>query len=263
MRKWMIAALLLGCAAGHAQAAPKPDPQAREHAIAAAAPYIGDALDTPVETLFAKANGGDGFDDLRLGLALFAGRTFPAAGSDAQDEATLAALEARVTPLSDDYLAAHPGVDWQKVDWVKVLHADKDLQFVDHYLQRHSADYWLSRASRARLMRAAVVASRPSGFTDNSRPDVSANTSMWALIEPRTLMTAAACIRAVRTAAGTTYHGPRDLPVSMLLLRADIAADMEGTLSRAGTDPTEATGQDACGTQAQFDAYVAKAKAAG
>ncbi len=241
--------------------APKETPEAlRAKAIADAAPYVMDALTKPIDALYANGISGDGHDFLRMGLAMFAGRELGPDGPE--DEAALAELEARVLPLSDAYVEAHPNLDTHKVDWRKVMKAtSKDLAFVAHYQKRHSADDWLYAASNARDVHAGYNISRPMHF-ENAAPPTE-NTTQWPLIDHRLFLTAAGCVRAVRIAAGHSYHGSRDLPVSVYLLREDFGADLDRTLATAAPDASIATGADACGTADQFQAYVAMLKAAG
>lgn len=239
----------------------------RPRAIVLAAPYVTAALTQPMPDLYAAAMKGKAKNALNLGLAMFAGREVPPGPDQAADADALAALEARILPISDAYLEAHPNSNFRGVNWRLIVKITKpEIAFVRHYEQLHSADFWLTESSADSTTIQATTPGRPSGFTgfEGTRGAFQNQTYVQPAIDTPVFLTAAQCVRAVRLAAGKAYGGPRTLPTSIILLRLYPLSDLDDMLQANGNHPVvnETTGAEACGTTEQFNTYVAQLKAA-
>lgn len=275
MRAILVCVLLCGALATPVAAQSK---IRAEKAVEASKPYIEAALATPMSVLTEKAVKKAGpKDHAYLGLAMLAGRRQPNDGQEAKYAEKLEALEARLLPISDAYVEAHPGVDFQTVDWVGELKPKaEELLVAVYYQQRYSADYWLGQALARRNM--AVTTPGPvnafnSGRSANGSPGVQPTRGSTMIAAGReyslnrtTILTAAACVRAVRIAAGSSYQGPRDaLPMAVFLMRKFPLLDIDKSLAQDEERTTEdkgyRSGAEACGTPEQFGVFVAQLRA--
>lgn len=259
--------------------------QAKSHPeklVGAAKPSIEAALNTPMETLVAKAiKKPAALDQVVLGLAMLAGREQPKDGQEMAYAQKVDALETRLLPVSDDYLETHPGVDFHSIDWVGVLKpTPAELLVAVYYQQRYSADYWLGTAMLRQNAPLYIggghvnIFGTGAGSAGTSThfvhptygPSVQLQSGEYIINRP-VLMTAAACVRAVRIAAGVSYQGPRGLPAVVFLMRKFPYIDIDNVLAndeaRPGEDRGYISGAEACGTDAQFQTYVGMLKAAG
>jgi len=230
--------------------------------------YVQAALSLPTPTLGAEALKKKPEDALRLGLAMLAGRPSGIPTDNADDAARLQALEAHIGPQINDYLKSHPGADAGRVNWsVVAMESKDDAAFVEHYLQVHSADYWLEQAIYAEH---GVTEMKPRQATDdpqkNSASKIYNTVEYSRTIGTETVMAAAQCVVAVRRAAGLDYKPWSTLPLSIRLMqqlpRQDMQMKVDTDLNAKDVHPNYPMGAAACGTDDQFKAYVAALKAA-
>jgi hypothetical protein len=232
-----------------------------------ASSYVQAALSQPAPVLGAEALKKNPEDALRLGLAMLAGRPSGIATDDADDAAKLRTLEAHIGPQVNDYLKSHPGADAGRVNWpVVTMENTDDANFVEHYLQVHSADYWLEQAIYAVH---GDVEMQPRHATDDPQKNAASkiyNTVQYSrTIDTNLVMAAAQCVVAVRRAAGLGYQPWSTLPLSIRLLqrlpRQDMQMKVDTDLNAKGAHFSYPTGAAACGTDDQFKADVAALKA--
>jgi hypothetical protein len=249
----------------------------KEKLVTAAKPFVETALDTPMDVLIAKAvKDPTAKDQAFLGLAMLAGCHQPDDDQEVRNTQLLKDMEARLLPKSDAYLEAHPGIDIRAVNWVDVLEPTPDeLLAVVHNQQHYSADYWLGLALTYRNMpvysigRFDVMGTGRATGGGGGHP-VQGSSGLYNtdfVIKKDVLMTAAACVRAVRISAGLSYQGPRDLPAFVFLMRKFPYLDIDNTLATDEARSVEGKGYiggpEACGTAAQFQTYVGILKTAG
>lgn len=267
MRMMLACALLCGFVAAPLEAQSK---IRMEKLVVASKPYVEAALNTPMDTLTTKAAKKPAArDEAILGLAMLAGRPQPDDIQEVMVTQQLEDMEVRLLPQSDAYLEAHPSIDIRTVNWVRVLEpTPAELLTVAHYQQHYSADYWLGLALTYRNMpvysagRFNVMGTGRTTGGGGGHPTQGSsalyNTDF--VIKKDILMTAAACVRSVRIAAGLKYKGPRDLPTIVVLMRKFPYLDIDNILANDEIRSREFTeyvrGADACGTAAQFQMYV-------
>ena len=230
--------------------------------------YVQAALSQPSPTLGAEALKKKPEDALRLGLAMLAGRPSGIATDDADDAARLQALEAHIGPQINDYLKSHPGADASRVNWsVVAMESKDDSDFVEHYLQVHSADYWLEQAIYAVHGDAEMKPRQPTDDPQKNSGSKIYNTVEYSrTLDTSTVMAAAQCVVAVRRAAGIDYKPWSTLPLSIRLMqklpRQDMQMKVDTDLNAKDAHPSYPTGPAACGSDDQFKADVAALKAA-
>ncbi len=233
-----------------------------------AQPYIKAALATPMPALGEKALKKAPKDSLSLGLAMLAGRGDGVQTDTTNDAAKLQALETRIAPLIGDYLKAHPGANAMEVNWPLALQVTPDeAAFVEHYLQVHSADYWLEQAAYAIDGREEFLPRRPTlNVEANAQARMTDVIVPEKAIDTNVVVAAAHCVVAVRRAAGVDYQPWATLPLSIRLLqtlpRKDMQARVDVDIANTTARPKYPVGAAACGTDDQFKAYVALLKPA-
>ena len=234
--------LLSGCAA-----------HKRDEAVVKAAPYISASLMQPMSTLYDKAsNAGGAYDEMRLGLALASGRTSPAAPEDA-DRASLAIIDARFQAAKYAWLKENPPGSESEVPWAHQIDLTaEEAAAITRIESATFADYWLSRAQTA------VAIAYVSAGKNNSEMMI-----LVPAINPPVLLTAEACVSAVRKSAGVT--SPSQAEVVRRLWQGGTGR----AIGQAVPDPTKlrpgrdyAIGPAACGSDETFNRYVALLKAA-
>ncbi len=233
-----------------------------------AAPYIAASLTAPMPGLSDQALKKAPKDALRLGLAMLAGRANAVSANDADDAAKLKALELRIEPVIGAYLKAHPGTDAGRTNWITVTQETPDeAAFVEHYLQVHSADYWLENAIYALDARETFVPRRPDlNVQLNGDAKMTDSLQMEKAIDTNIVLAAAQCVVAVRREAGIDYRAWSTLPLAIRLLqtlpRQDMQARVDGDLANKAAHLKYPVGAAACGTDDQFKTDVAALKAA-
>lgn len=241
-------------------------------AVAKAAPYVDKALSLPIESLYNAA-----YDDLNaysaftLGLALFAGR-----GTDGEysegDEIALAALDARIAPKVEIYIKAHPNDDHGRVEWRKELQATpEEISLIGRYQAAYIPEFWLGWAmSQTKVVPTTKLVRPWLGQGPNGMVTMGVGATYTIpyyrnIIDWRVYTVATQCVSAVRKATGYSLAPLNDMPLSIRLLRNYIKYDIEYRVTEELKDNSGykgLKGAEACGTQAQFDANVAKLKSA-
>jgi len=238
------------------------------HYQAEALPYVQAALTTQMPILGDRAMKTAPQDALSLGLAMLAGRTGAIKSDDTGDFAQLQALETRAGPFVQAYLKSHPGTDAGRVNWPIVVHETQDeANYVEHYLQVHSADYWLEHAIYAIDANEVVMPRQPTDDPQkNSRSTLYDTMQPNKAIDTHLIMAAAQCVVAARRETGIDYQTWVTLPLVVRLLqrlpRMDMQARVDSDIASKRTDLNYSTGAAACGTDEQFKADVAALKAA-
>ena len=235
----------------------------RAEAIAQAAPYVSDALTQPIPLLYdatvTRGNADDRLagDELRLGLALSAGRPSPAVPSDA-DLRNLATIDARFQAAKRAWLKENPPGSENEVPWALQIGLTADeAAVVTRIGMATSADYWLSQARDATTIR--ILSTQAQGYHFS----VAGVQSTVPAIDTRVLLTAEACVNAVRQSAGVR---------AAVLPEVVLRLSQEGvglSMVQAVPDPTSlkpgrdfVTGPAACGSDETFSRYIALLKAA-
>ena len=222
----------------------------RTEAVAKAAPYISDALSQPMPALYDKAVGAndvDAYAALRLGLALAAGRASPESPSQ-QDLDSLVPIDARFQGAKRVWLTENPPGSENEVPWAHQIGLTTDEGAVVRRIEiAESAVYWLGQAK-------AVTETRVVSAASNRTPEVEATVPA---IDPPVLLTAEACVDAVRQGAKAKTFV---LPEVVLRLAQDGAGMPVG---QAVPDPKKPrpghdylTGAAACGSDETFRHYV-------
>ncbi|OYW81758.1 MAG: hypothetical protein B7Z26_04560, partial [Asticcacaulis sp. 32-58-5] len=245
--------------------------------ISRAAPYIEVALTKPMAELYDQAiTEGEKAEEttnaLHFGLALYAGR-HPAYGFEESDLTALRALEARVRPLVAEQLKKHPNAKLTQEKWRKIVKAtDDDMALVDAFQKLVMADYWLTlgRDTKTRMTGSQMLSRLGAGPARSGGYDlgpVTATTTTTLRVVPLSVyITATHCIYAVRQSVGLKHYRPNELPVVIRTLWDFAPNDAEGWTLKNLKDgsvkniPIVTLGAAACGTEAQFNAYVTKLK---
>ena len=254
-----MAFLLAGCATLHG------NPALRPTYVASAAPEIDKALAAPMNELFAKASGpsSTAHDKLDLGLAAWAGRKLPS--PDPADTAAMTALDARLMPRVNAYMAAHSGTSPANINWTRELGlTSDDLALIDRYLGQRLPDFWLD-AARASGSSQTLFIYAPPACLKCSGGVMPIETTRYDL-DGEMIDTAEQCVLAVRQATGRPVPEVEGGMVQLIAyVRPRILLESMRVVSELGRpDPysSHEIGAAACGTPEAFSHYVEKLKAA-
>lgn len=251
----LAAVMLSGCAS-------IPLPEQRVNHTTQAQGFVDGALIEPIEGLYDSAGKADAQAQLKLGLAMFAGRKLTGLPAATVSDADVQALDARLSAGIIAYEAANSDPEKLKgltgADWVKILKVTADeLKLIDSYHRTHTGEYWIYTALYAHKSQTLMIYQPPvcTGCAGMVRPMTVSNP----VISRPVVMSAVHCVLALKV-----MDGVRALPVSETAQRPKsfyrfgysdwvypvVLAGAEA--ARPQVERAYETGPKACGTPERF-----------